>query len=201
MSVRGRRTSVVLTALAALALAASTPAAARYHGNVNLFVGEKLMDKQDWDPVEDQPEFGVMFAFGLEHSPVHFAMDILYSQKDSVVDSPFLGPVDVKSSSAEYAIGVRKVWDLGAFHPLVGAGGCLVAVNLDYDAPGFHPHYADNAYGLWIEGGLSWRLAGHMNLGLDARYTHADARFMRNGLPVDIAAGGLHAGVLLGYGW
>src|SRR5262249_46337551 len=159
-------------------------------------VGEKLFDKHDWEPVEDQPELGVMLAFGLEHAPVHFAMDILYSQKDGVVDSPFLGRVDVKGSTREYAIGVRKVWDLRSFRPIVGPGGCRTAADLEYDAPGFHPSSSDNAYGLWIEGGLSWRLAGHLNLGLDVRYSHADARFTRNGLPVDVAAGGLHAGLL-----
>jgi len=201
VSGRRPRAGVVLTALAALALVGSTPAAARYHGNLNFFAGEKFLDKNDWEPVDQQTEFGLMLAFGIEHSPVHFAMDVLFSGADETVDSPILGHVDVTARSREYALGVRKVWDRGTFHPLVGAGGCLIAVDLDFDAPGFHPSYSDNAYGLWIEGGLMWRLAGHLNLGLDVRYSHADARFTRNGVPVDVAAGGLHGGVLIGYGW
>jgi len=198
---RTKRIGVVLTALAALALAGSTPAAARYHGNLNLFVGEKFLDKHDWEPVDQQGELGLMLAFGIEHAPVHFAMDVLYSQADDVVASGFLGPVDVSAKSREYALGVRKVWERGTFQPFVGAGGCLIAVDLDFDANGFHPSYSDNAYGLWVEGGLQWRLAGHLNLGLDVRFSHADARFSRNGVPVDVAAGGLHAGLLIGYGW
>jgi hypothetical protein len=192
---------VALAALALTALLGSTPAAARYHGNVNVFAGEKFLDSHDWEPVDQQPEFGIMLAFGIEHAPVHFAMDVLYAGADDVVDSPFLGPVSVTASSREYGLGVRKVWEPGSIRPFLGAGGCMIAVDLDYDAPGFHPHYADNAYGLWIDAGFLWRLAGHLNLGLDVRYSHADARFTRNGLPVDIAAGGAHAGLLVGYGW
>jgi hypothetical protein len=201
VSARRRSVGVVLSALAAVVIVASTPAAARYHGNLNLFVGEKLLDKHDWEPVDQQPELGLMLAFGIEHAPVHFAMDILYSKADEIVDSSFAGPVDITAKSREYALGVRKVWELGPFRPSLGAGGCLIAVDLDYDAPGFHQSFGDNAYGLWIEGGVAWRLAGHLNLGLDVRFSHADARFTRNGLPIDVAAGGLHAGLVVGYGW
>lgn len=184
-----------------LVAASASPALARYNGNLNFFAGQKWMKTSDWEPVEEQPEIGIMFAFGIERAPVHFALDVLGSQKTETVDSPFLGPVDVKATTREYAIGVRKVWTPGVTRPFIGAGGCMVMVDLDFDAPGFHQSFGDNAYGLWIEGGVTWRIVKHMNLGLDVRYSRADAKFTRNGLPADVTAGGLHTGLLIGYGW
>jgi hypothetical protein len=182
-------------------LAAISPASARYHGDLNVFAGEKWMNTNDWEPVDQQQDFGIMLAFGIEHAPVWFALDVFGSEASDTVDSPFLGPVDVKATSREYSIGIRKVWEPGVTRPFLGAGGCMIAVDLDYNAAAFHQKFGDNAYGLWIEGGVTWRIVKHMNLGLDVRYSRADAHFTRNGLPVDVAAGGLHAGLLIGYGW
>ena len=186
-----------------LAGAAAAPgrALARYEGNVNLFVGEKILSKGDWEPVDQQPEIGVALAFGIERAPVHLAIDLFASRKSDTVDVPGLGPADVSARTREFSLGIRKVWTPGHFRPFVGAGGCIVNVDLTVEAPGFHQSNQDNAYGVWVEGGLMWRLGGHVNLGLDARYSHADASFTRNGLPTDVAAGGFHAGLIVGYGW
>lgn len=195
------RRLVLLASFLACASVAPRYALARYEGNVNLFLGEKIMSKGDWEPVDQQPEIGVAFAFGIERAPVHLAIDLFASKKSSTVDVPGLGSADVSARTREFSLGIRKVWKPGHFRPFLGAGGCIVNVDLSVEAPGFHQSNQDNAYGVWVEGGLMWRIGEHVNLGLDARYSHADASFTRNGLPTDVAAGGVHAGLIVGYGW
>lgn len=188
--------------LAAVALVAVPSAAfARYEGNFNVFLGQKWMKTSDWDPVAEQPELGLMLAFGIERAPIYLALDVLASQKTSTANTPTYGPVDVKALSREYGIGVRKVWTVGSTHPFLGAGGCVVAVDLDLESATYSPSYGDQSYGLWIDGGVTWRIGKHFNLGFDLRATKANAKFEVQGLPVDVAAGGFHAGLLVGYGW
>jgi hypothetical protein len=195
-----RAARLLLGALGACLAFAST-ASARYDGNLNFFLGQKWLDQSDWEPVDRQLEIGLMLAFGIERAPIHFALDAFTSEASETVDSSILGAVDVKSSVQEFAIGVRKVWNLGVTRPILGAGGCMVMAEIDYDAPGFRASFEDNDYGLWIEGGVMWRVGKRANLGLDLRYSWAEGKFTRNGVPADVKTGGVHAGAIVGFGW
>lgn len=193
----------VTTALLVVAAIGAAPSAAwaRYEGNFNLFAGQKWLNHGDWAPVDEQPELGLSLAFGEERAPIHFALDVLASRESADAVSPLYGPVRVKASTTEYSMGVRKIWKRGATRPFLGAGGCLIDVRLGLDSALGSPQYSDRAYGVWIEGGIFWRVAGHLNLGLDVRYSKADARLHAAAASFDVAAGGLHAGALIGYGW
>jgi len=187
--------------LAALSLfAAANEAHARYEGNFNLFVGRKWLNVGDWAPVDEQPQIGLMLAFAEERAPIHFSIDAFVSKDeaanaDPTVDAP------VKASSAEFAIGVRKIWKFGATRPHLGAGAEVVRVRQDLDGPSGPATREDRGYGAWIDAGVSWRLAGHLNLGIEARYSKVDANLGSGFVSREVAAGGFHLGVLLGYGW
>jgi hypothetical protein len=183
----------------AAALAATTDAHARYHGDLNLFVGQ-LWLTSEWSPLDEQPEFGLMLNFGEERAPIHFAIDLFASSES---DSPDV-PSDngrVKATSHEIAIGVRKVWDKNATRPHLGAGVTAISVSEELDGQFGHETNEDRAYGAWVDLGLSWRLATHLNLGIEARYSYALATIGAGSSAREASAGGVHLGLLVGYGW
>jgi hypothetical protein len=190
-------------AVAFAALAAGPAVSARYEGNVNLFVGQKWMKEGEWAPVDQQTEIGVMFAFAPERSPIYFAIDATASRDSQTVSTPLYGPVDVAGKTEEYSIGIRKVWNGNgrATRPFIAAGGCLAKASIDFDGNGLQEHAGDSAYGVWLEAGITWRIGGHFNLGFDLRYSTASASLDELGAPIDVEAGGFHAGALIGYGW
>lgn len=197
---RHRILPLALAAAAAAALLWPSRAEARYNGNLNLFVGQKWMTQSQWSPVEVQPELGLMLAFGEERVAVHFAIDAYYSRKEVEHPDPTVD-TRVKATSGEITIGVRRVWDLGATRPYLGGGASVVTVREDFDGPSGPISYDDRGYGAFVQAGVFWRLAGHLNLGIDVRYCKADAELGSLSNTRDVDAGGFHAGMLIGYGW
>jgi len=196
-----RLTRFAPLALAVLAvLAATDDAQARYKGDLNLFVGQLWLNNGDWSPVDEQPEFGLMLAFGEERAPVHFAIDVFASSKEVGNTDP-MGNGRVKGTSREIAIGVRKVWDQTATRPHLGAGATAIGVSEDLDYPFGRETNEDRAYGAWVDLGVSWRLASHLNLGIETRYSYALATVGSGSSGREVTAGGIHLGLLIGYGW
>ena len=173
---------------------------ARYEGNFNLFAGTKWLNSGDWEPVDTQRELGLMLAFGEERSPVHFALDALVSSNEAPLTVPSTDTW-VRGSSAELGIGVRKVWKKGATRPHVGAGAAAFRVSADSDGPSGPSTRSDRGYGAWVDAGVTWRIAGHLNLGVEARYSSARTDLGSGFVPREVGAGGIHVGALIGYGW
>lgn len=180
--------------MAVLALVAA-PAFAQTTGNVNIFLGSKTLDQNDWGPFydqNDQGEFGVLIDVRGDYWPVSLAIDLLGSAN---VVTDYWG--DNIASTSELDIGARKVFDLqySNFHPYVGGG--LAFVGARYEDSYYAPE-EDNSTGLWLNGGFFVTLGYNFNIGLDLRATMADDVYIygRNRDP-----GGTHAGLLLGYHW
>jgi len=193
------RLAPLVLALAAV-LAATGDAKARYHGDLNLFAGQLWLTDGDWSPVDEQPEIGLMLNFGEERAPVHFAIDLFASEKTASQADPVDDDI-VKGASHEIAIGVRKVWGQNVTRPHLGAGATAISVSEERLGPFGVETNEDRAYGAWVDVGVSWRLAGHLNLGLEARYSYAFATVGSGSSARDVNAGGVHLGLLIGYGW
>lgn len=196
---RKRRIAPLALAAAALWLGADR-AEARYNGNLNVFVGQKWMTQSEWEPVAEQPELGLMLAFGEERISIHFAIDAYYSRQEADNPNPAVD-TRVKGTSGELTIGVRKVWDLGTTRPYLGGGASIVTVREDFDGPSGPVSHDGRGYGGYFQAGVFWRIAGHLNLGLEARYSKTDADVGGTFSVHDVEAGGFHAGLLIGYGW
>ena len=188
---------------AAAVLAAAVPWTAAFEGNVNVFVGQKWLNKSDWEPIEKQPELGIFFAFGETRAPIHFAIDVLHSTDEETTDVTGIGAVDVEGTTTEYSLGVRKVFRRHAItRPHLGGGATVASGELRLESSGLGRIEADDtAFGLWIDGGITWRLAKHLNLGIEVRYTRYELEFGTIFLENELKGGGFHAGALIGYGW
>ena len=188
-----------LAAVVLVLAAASSRAVARSEGNVNLFGGDKRLKSEDWGPLGWQREYGVMLAFGVERAPVHFAIDAFVAD-ESVDSATFTGDL-ASLSSREAAIGVRKVWNAGVTRPHFGAGASVIKIEEERVAAAGRVTNKDSGYGVWVDLGVTWRIAGHLNLGFETRYSFADVSLGEGFESRDATAGGVHVGLLIGYGW
>ncbi len=162
-------------------------------GNVNAFLGQKTLDKDDWVPADEQAEFGVLVDFKQSEWPVSIAIDLLAS-----VDEVTVAGVTVEASTTEFDVGVRKIWEVSgsSIRPYIGGGIAFVGAEIK-ETSFTNISVDDNGTGIWLNGGIYWTLGQSFNLGLDLRYSQADVTLFG----IDAEAGGTHAGVILGYHW
>jgi len=48
-------------------------------GNINVFMGGKQLEEDDWEPLDEQDEYGIMLDFKQESWPISIAIDFLSS--------------------------------------------------------------------------------------------------------------------------
>jgi len=185
-----------------LAISDSSPSPAGWTGNINAFLGMKYLDEDDWEPVEEQTEFGLRIDFKQEGWPVSIAIDYLVSSDDDtgLWYDPVIGifTATVEGETSELCLGVRKIWDhFPTMRPFIGGGIARITAEAKVSALGFSDSADDDAIGIWIGGGVYWTLAEHFNIGFDVRWSKAEVTFYG----VDGEAGGSHVGLLLGYHW
>lgn len=206
----------VLAGVGMLGLLLCGTAAAR-SGDVNVIYGEKALDEDRFDEsgVDKQPQIGVAVTLDFDW-PVALAIDLLSSSEDETQSvASELGPltVDTDVETLELNVGVRKYWGT---RDRVYVGGGLAYVQLDVKqtesgtlGPGseFTDTILDddgNGIGLWLNVGYVHRFGDHFNVGLDVRYSDAEADLTPEGSgasELTLDSGGLHYGVQLGFHW
>ncbi len=189
---------------------------AEFSGNINLFGGQKSLNKDDWSDeivdVSKQNEYGIKIDFKQKDWPVSIAIDYLSSSKDdsvsaALINDPDLGTISVsekvKGKTSELNLGVRKILDLPSpIRPFIGGGISIVNAKADFDASisglgSFSDSDTDNAVGVWINAGVYVTLAEHFNIGVDLAYSNATVTLFEE----DTKVGGFHYGLLAGYHW
>lgn len=194
-----------VTLVALVAVLGTPVAAADAEGQVNFFLGQKSLDSEDWQPAEDQPEFGVMMSFGRSNGPVDVAIDILTSAKEADVvvnNSQFVSKFT--GTTLEIASGVRKIWKTGRARPYLGGGLALISASGVLKNAGVTLiDVSDGTIGLWTSCGVFWRLGKRFNLGFDLRYSSADVDLDLglDSMGQTVRAGGFHVGITAGFGW
>lgn len=202
----------IATAFSLLVLVVSSgPAlAGDPEGHVNVFLGQKALDSDDWNPADKQPEFGVTMSFGRSDWPVFIVLDVLKSEREEDYLDPVLsnlGTAKFTGATLEIAPGIRKIWNLGRTRPYVGGGMALIKASAEYEYPTVTYDAEETTLGPWLGGGVFWRLGSRFNLGFDVRWSSGDVNlevnddnlFVLNAY--NVKAGGLHTGVTFGIGW
>ena len=166
-------------------------------GNANFLLGAKALEKTEWEPAEEQAEFGAEADFRKRDWPVSLAIDLLGAAGEGRVYTS-LGEAKFESETSEFSLGIRKVWD-GAPHvrPYIGAGITLAKATARLSLAGITLEDSDNGTGYWLGGGVYWTLSESFNIGLELRSSSAKANLFGQ----EVKAGGGHFGLLLGYHW
>lgn len=158
-------------------------------GNANWFIGIKALDETEWSPTEAQAELGLEFDFRKRSWPVNIAVDYMRGKGDGVA----LG-IYFESETSELNLGIRKIFDTIPYTRFFLGGG-LAMINGKFSGLGLSDD--DTALGTWLNGGVYWTIAEHLNLGLELKFSSASV----NIFGVDANAGGTHFGFLAGYHW
>ena len=172
----------------------------RWLGNLNLFLGDKSLDRADWYPAEQQLEGGLSLDFQQARWPVAFAVEIFGSSGKGTAQDLSGNPLAVKGRTSELGFGVKKIWDGFPYaRPFVGAGLDFIRASFDVAGPAPEDNGSDtnSGAGLWFGTGVYWTLGQNVNLGFLYRYS--DVRMSLLGANVN--AGGSHFGMVLGLHW
>ena len=187
---RARMRIALALAVLFFVLGLMNPAIARAEskGEVNFILGKKMLDQADWEPVEDQGEFGAEVTWGGSDWPIAFATDIVASSHGG--DLSFF---QVEGQTSELAFGLRKIWEAGAARPYLGGG--IAKIDAQLESNGVRED--DTALGGWLGAGIFWRLGSRFNIGLAGRVSRGKVTVFG----LEREAGGTHAGLILGWGW
>ena len=204
-------------ALILVAMTAS-PVAARGETNLNFVLGKKYLEADDWPVGDNQGSISFLSTFGPRSWPVQVAIDILGSASASTStlfpeSSAEIRGNELVHSTLELDVGVRKIWRSGRARPFVGGGVGVIWGQQEVEfewSPVFdtegnqitnYPALVltenDEAPGVWIDGGVFWRLGKMFNIGVEARYSRAELSFRDR----KVQAGGFNLGLILGWGW
>lgn len=193
------KTTLIRAALLSLAaVLASRPAAAgggEWTGNLNVLLGAKALDKEYWEPADEQAELGIEADLKKKDWPVSIAVDYLEAFGEG---EAYLGytAVTLESETSELNVGLRKIWDGSErTRPFIGGGLSFASAIARVRAPGLSASNSDKATGFWLGGGVYWLLGDGFNLGLEAKSSSAKV------FDGDGDAGGGHFGILLGWHW
>jgi hypothetical protein len=193
---RALRTACLLASCLALPAAA---ASACSEGSVNLLLGGKALNREDWTPFEDQGEVGLMLTFGGRGWPVLAAVDLVGSRDEETVVTEAGATRTIAGSTGEVNVGVRKEWGRRSVHPYFGGG--LTYVRAKIESVGANDAVVSSSHGgvgLWFGAGAYWRLGRSVNLGFSLRATVADGDVNMGN---SVAMGGGHVALLVGYSW
>jgi len=163
-------------------------------GHVSAYLGHKSVDEDDWPNLDSQRSAGVISDFGKQSWPVSIAADLIFAG-----DTHKNGDIEDTGGTMEMHLGARKVFTLGnsALSPYIGGGVAIVVSSLEYESAGVTVDDDDTAVGVWIGAGAYYAVTPHFSLGLDVRYSKAEV----NLFDMDRKAGGLNAGLTIGYHW
>jgi len=192
----GKQLAGVVSVLALLVvlflMAPGAASAGDWTGQANFFLGQKMLKSGDWEPVEDQPEFGAEVSWGKKSWPILIATDVFGSSDEQTVSG-----VKLEGNTSELDLGIRKIWGDKNVHGFLGGGFANIHAEAKATLSGLSGSVDDSSPGAWVGGGVFWRLGTRFNIGLSGRLSRATVTFSG----VDVEAGGSHAGLLLGWGW
>jgi opacity protein-like surface antigen len=170
-------------------------------GNLNFMLGAKVLEEDDWDPVDRQSELGILIDFKQLDWPVSIAIDLLTSIDRRSFFDPFWGfTVNVEGSTFETNLGVRTyIHPREGMNIYFGGGVALVSAKIRVSDAGWSESDTDSEAGFWLNFGITWSLGETraFNIGFDLRHSNAEAEmFGYRG-----ESGGFHYGLILGYHW
>ena len=163
-------------------------------GNVSAYLGHKSVDDEDWPNLDSQRSAGVISDFRKQSWPVSIAADLIFAGDDHKN-----GGIEDTGGTMEIHLGARKVFTLdnSRFSPYVGSGVAIVAASLEREIVGVTVDDDETALGVWVGAGAYYAVTPRFNVGLDVRYSKAEV----NLFDIDRKAGGLNAGLTIGYHW
>lgn len=173
-------------------------------GNVNAAFGNKMLDYDYWNPVDDHLQAGIFFDLAGPGWPVNIALDVFHSweersgyfpREDDPTKTQY-GRYTLKTTTAD--LGVRYyIEEFNHFVPFIEGGLAVINIDGDVEQSGTRYSESDTGVGGWLGAGLYYRFSESVNIGVDGRYNYASVNITPRGISGN--AGGFAFSVLAGY--
>ena len=177
----------------------------QWSGNVNLLLGMKMLNKDDWFPSEVHVGTGLGFDIRRTNWPFDIYIEYIRSSGKG-----YDGPTDMESATSEFNLGIRyiiKTEKSGVMFLGIGPSFSKASTEIihevdTFDEVTFRDEYEnvsvvddDTGYGIWISWGTYTTLKDLFNIGLGFKYTIAPVTI----LDIDTDAGGGHLYLKTGF--
>jgi hypothetical protein len=138
--------------------------------SLNLLVGMRRLDEDDWEPVDEPGVVGLEYANERPNAALgfEFGLAIAAAEEDEFVTG--LGDVEFTNRALEVYGGLRKTFFAdAAVRPYLGAGVTAIGVEVEGESGGVSADDDDTTFGGYAHGGLEFRITNSFRLGIDAR--------------------------------
>ena len=157
-------------------------------GAVHVFIGQKFLDEDDWEPIESQLELGIDASMGGDDWPVWINVGLFTANADEELSAV----EEIEGTTTELSLGINKTWTRQQFRPFLAGGLAFVNSDVEFRDPDDVFEEEDSGVGLYAQGGGYWRVGSSINLGGMLRYSVFSD---------DFEGGGVHVGLIAGFGW
>lgn len=162
--------------------------------NFNAMLGAKLLEQDDWDPVENQGMLAVQVDVRPDGWPVAIAVNMVGSSDYDRRTVSNIGTVEIYGGVTELQVGVAGLLPLPGHTTLYGGGGgsFASALRATWTAASEREDWGYGV-GTWAHAGAFWTI-GSFNIGFGGGWSWVPVEI--DGRDVD--AGGWRFGLLLG---
>ena len=154
--------------------------------HLHLFLGQKLLDIDDWYPADTQLEYAIDGDFNINEQPFNTSFSYLSSGEDIYLDG-----VALTLATTEFRVGLRQYLstEYYKFSWFFGGGVANISGKLSVSITSIE----DSAIGFYGELGLQYKLESNFHIGTKVAYSVAEINL--DG--AIIAVGGLHYGLFV----
>lgn len=142
--------------------AAQELTSAEKSNRVSLYLGQRDLDKDDYDPVDEQGTIGLEYAHEPPGSPVGFEVGVMGSRSKE-----HAGGFEVEGKTGELYGGIRKSFGSDVVRPYIGAGIALINSKVDVSGAGDDD---DSSAAGYAHAGINFDITPSFGIGLDLRF-------------------------------
>jgi len=184
-----------------LAMSPAAHAQSKSMGNINVLLGQRNLEENDWKPVHEQALLGVEADFKGKNWPVSLLLGFSGSKEDDnaiLINGFNVSNAKLEGSTREFFVGARKYFFPGdGLMPYLNGGISFIKAKIAGSIAGFGLSGDDSSTGLFFGGGAIYRF-GSFNIGFDLRLlTGSDLTIGAVSATADYSQFAL----IVGYGW
>jgi len=164
-----------------------------WNGNINLILGTKVLNEDDWAPQFQHK----LAAYSIDFGKASWKYGIVFSgflSTDELVTSGVTSEI----TTEEIRFGLIRTWrPTHTFRLFFGAGATGIKAKIETTTEGITTLVDDEGNGYFLSSGFYWTIYGSLNLGL--LFDVSSGKVTLNGSEQN--AGGSNGGIILGYHW
>lgn len=135
---------------------------------VGIYLGQRNLDEDDYEPVDEQGVLGIEFVHEARDSVVGWEFGLAGSAAEET-EQVLGSDVDVEATTGEVYAGLRKSLGSGRFRPYIGGGIAYIQSELEVSTPLGSADVDDGSVAGYLHIGVSFDLTPGFFIGLDLR--------------------------------